>query len=63
MRSQFAAAVVTPTPTPSVPSTGGNRLPATGLGPETFVWAGIGAAVLILGGVLVVLSRRRSKGD
>lgn len=59
----LAAAVVTPTPSPSVPSTGGNRLPATGLGPETFMWAGIGAAVLILGGVLVVLSRRRSKGD
>lgn len=60
----LAAVVVTPTPTPSDPgTTGGTRLPATGLAPETFLWAGIGAAVLVIGGVLVVLSRRRSKGD
>jgi len=62
----LAAIVVTPTPTltPTVPAgTGGTALPATGLAPETFLWAGIGAAVLIVGGALVVLSRRRSKGD
>lgn len=62
----LAAIVVTPTPTPTptVPAgMGGAALPATGLAPETFLWAGIGAAVLIVGGALVVLSRRRSKGD
>lgn len=60
----LAAIVVTPTPTPSDPgTTGGTTLPATGLAPETFLWAGIGAAVLVIGGVLVVLSRRRSKDD
>lgn len=42
---------------------GAQVLPATGLAPETFLWAGIGAAVLVIGGVLVVLSRRRSKDD
>lgn len=41
----------------------GAVLAETGLAPETFLWAGIGAAVLIVGGVLVVLSRRRSKDD
>jgi hypothetical protein len=41
----------------------GTRLPATGLGPETFVWAGAGAAVLALGAVLLVASRRRSRRD
>lgn len=64
----LGAVVVTPTPTPtptdSGPApTGGTKLPATGLAPETFLWAGIGAAVLIIGGILVVVSRRRSKGD
>lgn len=66
----LAAVVVTPTdpptttPTPSTPpSTGGGRLPATGLGPETFAWAAAGAAVLVVGAVLLVVSRRRSRRD
>ncbi|MBW8763227.1 MAG: carboxypeptidase regulatory-like domain-containing protein [Microbacterium sp.] len=62
----LAAVVVapTPTPTPTDPgTTGSTRLPATGLAPETFLWAGIGAVVLVIGGVLVVVSRRRSKDD
>ncbi|WP_311245653.1 carboxypeptidase-like regulatory domain-containing protein [Microbacterium sp. WCS2018Hpa-23] len=66
----LAAIVVTPTdpptttPTPSTPpSTGGGRLPATGLGPETFTWAAVGGAVLALGAVLFLVSRRRSHRD
>jgi LPXTG-motif cell wall-anchored protein len=57
-------ATPSPTTTPADPGvTGGTGLPATGLGAETFLWAGIGAAVLVIGGVLVVISRRRSKRD
>lgn len=66
----LAAIVVTPTdpptttPTPSTPpSTGGDRLPGTGLGPETFTWAVVGGAVLALGAVLFFVSRRRSHRD
>ncbi|WP_337000890.1 MULTISPECIES: MSCRAMM family protein [unclassified Microbacterium] len=61
----LAAAVVPPSPSPSPdPSTGtGNatgRLPATGLGPETLAWALGGAAVLVVGATLLIVSRRRS---
>ncbi|WP_431074976.1 MSCRAMM family protein [Microbacterium phyllosphaerae] len=66
----LAAIIVTPTdpptttPTPSTPpSTGGGRLPGTGLGPETFTWAAVGGAVLALGAVLFLVSRRRSHRD
>lgn len=45
------------------PNTGGGQLPGTGLGAETFVWAGVGAGVLALGAVLFVVSRRRSHRD
>ncbi|WP_447948758.1 MSCRAMM family protein [Microbacterium maritypicum] len=61
----LAAVVVPPSPSPD-PSTGnGNssgsgRLPATGLGPETFAWAAGGAVVIILGATLLIVSRRRS---
>lgn len=47
----------------SPPNTGDDRLPATGLAPETFAWAIGGAVVLIIGGVLVAVSRRRSNRD
>lgn len=62
----LAAVVVPPSPSPD-PSTGnGNssgsgRLPATGLGPETFAWAAGGAVVIILGATLLIVSRRRSR--
>ena len=66
----LAAVVVPPidppvtTPTPSTPpSTGGGRLPGTGLGPETLVWAAAGGAVLVLGAALIVISRRRSRRE
>ncbi|MFJ4223440.1 collagen binding domain-containing protein [Microbacterium sp. NPDC089695] len=59
--------------TPGTPGTGAGgsgsggandgRLPGTGLGPETFLWAGVGAGVLVLGGVLFAVSRRRSRRD
>ena len=49
--------------TPGAGSGGVTRLPGTGLGPETFAWAGAGAAVLALGAVLLVVSRRRSRRD
>ncbi|MEU4014262.1 carboxypeptidase regulatory-like domain-containing protein [Microbacterium sp. NPDC028030] len=57
------AVVVPPDPT-DPPSTGGGNgaLPATGLGPETLAWAVGGGAVLILGVVLLVVARRRSRG-
>lgn len=48
---------------PGAGSGGVTRLPGTGLGPETFAWAGAGAAVLALGAVLLVVSRRRSRRD
>ena len=61
----LAAEVVPPSPSPSPdPSTGTGsttgRLPATGLGPETLAWALGGAAVLVLGAALLIVSRRRS---
>lgn len=74
----FVLAAVTVPPVdpvdPGTPGTGGavtpgggdggvTRLPGTGLGPETFAWAGAGAAVLALGAVLLVVSRRRSRRD
>ncbi|WP_341946982.1 carboxypeptidase regulatory-like domain-containing protein [Microbacterium sp. LWH11-1.2] len=63
-----AAIVVTPpSPDPDPPVSGGNGggkpLPATGLGPETLAWAAGGAAVLVIGAVLLVVSRRRSTRD
>lgn len=67
----LAAAVVPPSPSPSPsPSTGtgtgssgsgGGRLPATGLGPETFAWAAGGAGIMLLGTTLLIVSRRRSR--
>lgn len=48
---------------PAAPGTAGGsdgRLPATGLGPETFAWAAGGVLVLLLGGTLFVVARRRS---
>ncbi|MGN7948869.1 MSCRAMM family protein [Microbacterium sp. 22215] len=66
----LAAIVVPPTDPPTdpeppttPPNNGGGTLPGTGLGPETFMWAGIGGAVLVLGAVLLVVSRRRSRRD
>lgn len=66
----LAAIVVPPTDPPTdpeppttPPNNGGGTLPGTGLGPETFMWAGIGGAVLVLGAVLFVVSRRRSRRD
>ncbi|WP_217177058.1 carboxypeptidase regulatory-like domain-containing protein [Streptomyces sp. AC495_CC817] len=60
----FVLADVVVSPTPSAPpASGGGQLPATGLAPETFLWAGLGAGVLILGGVVFALSRRRSRRD
>jgi LPXTG-motif cell wall-anchored protein len=67
----ISAAAVTPTDPPtqnptdpaSPPDTGGGQLPATGLGSETFIWAAAGAAVLVIGGVLFLISRRRSRRD
>ncbi|MFJ6533241.1 collagen binding domain-containing protein [Microbacterium sp. NPDC091662] len=64
----LAAVVVPPSPSPD-PSTGAGsgdngasgRLPATGLGPDTFAWAAGGAAVIILGATLLLVSRRRSR--
>lgn len=63
----LAAAVVPPSPSPSPePSTGSSnsngsgRLPATGLGAETFAWAAGGAAVILLGATLLVVARRRA---
>ncbi len=68
----LAAAPVVPDPdptpaqpaapsTPSTPGGGGDgHLPATGLGPETFAWAVGGVLVLLLGGTLFVVARRRS---
>ena len=66
-----SAAVVTPTDPPTQPptqpttppDTGAGQLPATGLGSETFVWAAAGAAVLVVGAVLFLISRRRSNRD
>jgi hypothetical protein len=66
-----SAAVITPTDPPtqnptdpaSPPDTGGAQLPGTGLGPETFIWAAAGAAVLLVGAVLLLISRRRSRRD
>lgn len=66
-----SAAVVTPTdpptPTPaepvSPPDTGAGQLPGTGLGSETFIWAAAGGAVLVIGAVLFLISRRRSNRD
>ena len=66
-----SAAVVTPTGPPTQPptqpttppDTGAGQLPATGLGSETFVWAAAGAAVLVVGAVLFLISRRRSNRD
>lgn len=68
----LAAVAVPPTTTPTSPSpspdpgTGsatGGTLPSTGLAPETFAWAAAGGAVLVLGAVLLVVSRRRSRRD
>ncbi|MCS3443079.1 MSCRAMM family protein [Microbacterium phyllosphaerae] len=66
----LAAIVVPPTDPPTdpeppttPPNNGGGTLPGTGLGQETFMWAGIGGAVLVLGAVLFVVSRRRSRRD
>ena len=62
----LAAAVVVPSPSPD-PSTGTGggaatgRLPATGLGPDTFAWAAGGAAVLLVGVALMIVARRRSR--
>jgi len=62
--------VPTPTPTPTDtatpttdPGNGGDRLPATGLGPETFAWAIGGGVVLVLGATLLIAARRRSHRD
>lgn len=56
-----------PDPDPDPPVTGGSDdggiLPGTGLGPETFAWAAGGAAVLVVGAVLLLVSRRRSMRD
>lgn len=41
----------------------GGRLPATGLGPDTFLWAGAGAGILVLGAVLFAVSRRRARRE
>ncbi|WP_449407076.1 MSCRAMM family protein [Microbacterium maritypicum] len=41
----------------------GGRLPATGLSPDTFVWAGVGAGVLALGAILFAVSRRRARRE
>lgn len=41
----------------------GGRLPATGLGPDTFVWAGAGVGVLALGAILFAVSRRRARRE
>lgn len=62
----LAAEVTPPTgPGTTSPSTGGGTLPATGLAPETFVWAGVGLGALVLGGVLLFVRRRaeRRRGD
>ncbi len=67
----ISAAVVTPTDPPTQnptdpvppPGTGAGQLPSTGLAPETFIWAGVGGAVLVVGIVLLLISRRRSRGD
>ena len=66
-----SAAAVTPTDPPtqnptdpaSPPDTGAGQLPSTGLGPETFIWAAAGGAVLVVGIALLLISRRRSRGD
>lgn len=66
-----SAAAVTPTDPPtqnptdpaSPPDTGVGQLPSTGLGSETFIWAAVGGAVLLVGVVLLVISRRRSRRD
>ncbi len=52
-----------PTDPASPPDTGGGQLPSTGLAPETFIWAAAGAAVLVVGAVLLLISRRRSNRD
>jgi len=68
----LAAVVVPPSPSPSPdPSAGtgagsgdsgvSGRLPATGLGPDTFAWAAGGAVVVILGTTLLLIGRRRSR--
>ena len=66
----LAEAVVVPPTDPTdpddpdvPPTTGGGRLPGTGLGSETFVWAGVGGAVLVLGVVLFLVARRRAHRD
>lgn len=66
----LAEAVVVPPTDPTdpddpdlPPSTGGGQLPGTGLGSETFVWAGVGGAVLVLGVVLFLVARRRAHRD
>lgn len=67
----LAAIVVPPDPDPDPdpPVTGGNgggnggSLPGTGLGPETLAWAAGGAAVLLVGAVLLIVSRRRAPRD
>lgn len=62
----LTAVVVTPTPTPDPSSPppssdgGAGSLPATGMAPETFAWAGVGAVVLAIGVTLLVLARRRN---
>jgi hypothetical protein len=62
----LAAVVIPPSPTPS-PSTGegtgSDRLPATGLSPDTFAWAAGGAVVVILGATLLIVARRRSRRE
>ncbi|TFB16479.1 hypothetical protein E3V93_07515 [Microbacterium sp. 3H14] len=58
------AVVVPPDPTDPPANGGGNgALPATGLGPETFAWAAVGAAVALLGVVLLIVARRRRSRD
>ncbi|WP_136054506.1 carboxypeptidase regulatory-like domain-containing protein [Microbacterium sp. K24] len=65
----LAAIVVPPDPDPDPPVTGGNgggnggSLPGTGLGPETLAWAAGGAGVLLVGAVLLIVSRRRAPRD
>lgn len=63
----LAAIAIPPAPDPdpepvnggSTGGSGSSPLPATGLGPESFAWAGGGTAAVVLGILLFIVARRR----